>query len=63
VPIPGWMQAGLSEPGDAEMSHMAWLYAVLEASQKSADLNKRAALWTAGAVVLGAITSILGTCR
>jgi hypothetical protein len=58
TPIPGWLQAGLPEPGDAEMSQMAWLWALIESSQKAADLNKAAALWTAVAVVLGGLASI-----
>jgi hypothetical protein len=59
-PVPAWLQAGLPEPADGEISHMAWVAALLESGQKSAELNKAAALWTAGAVVLGSATTIAG---
>jgi hypothetical protein len=56
--VPAWAQMGLSEPGDAEASQMGWLAAMLEASIKSAALNKPAAVWTGAAALLGAATTL-----
>jgi hypothetical protein len=44
-----------------ELRQMAWNAAILTASQKSADLNRIAALWTALSVALGGAVSIIGS--
>jgi len=58
---PMWPQGsmGLVEPGDAEASQGGWIGGTLMAFSVSADLNSKAALWTAVSVVLAAISSIL----
>jgi hypothetical protein len=56
VPDPGWSV----EPGELSLSQMGWLAALMEASSKSAELNRTAALWTAWSVGLSAAASIAG---
>jgi hypothetical protein len=57
---PGWTQEN-PEPVDEELKQMCWNVAIIDAAQKSAALNKVAALWTAAAVVLGAVSSLIGS--
>jgi hypothetical protein len=58
---PMWPQGpmGLVEPGEVEASQGGWIGGTLLAFSASADLNSKAALWTAGSVVLAAISSVL----
>jgi hypothetical protein len=60
VSIPPWVAAGGAEPADLQASQMGWLTAILEAVDKSAQLNKSASIWTACAVVLGAASNVAG---
>jgi hypothetical protein len=48
------------EPGEPQLSEMGWLTATMEAAAKSAGFNRRAAGLTAVAVVLSALSSVLG---
>jgi hypothetical protein len=50
-----------TEPGDALLSQMGWMAGAMTAMTESARLNKLAALWTAGSVVLGAASIIVGS--
>ncbi len=62
VPIdPIWPQgaSGLVEPGEREDSQEGWIAGLLEASTRAAELNAKAALWTAGSVLLAAASSIV----
>ena len=62
VPVdPMWPQGavGLVEPGVREESQDGWIAGMLQASARAAELNAKAALWTAGSVLLGAAASIL----
>ena len=58
---PVWPQGvfGLVEPGETEGSQAGWITGTLTAYSKSADLNAKAALWTAGSVVLAAASSFV----
>jgi hypothetical protein len=59
VPIdPGWTPEN-PEPVDEELKQMDLNVAIIKAAGESAALNKIAALWTAAAVVLGAISSFI----
>jgi hypothetical protein len=68
VPVPSWAVSGGGEtgvfggvePGDSQLSDSGWIASLLVAAQKSADLNKRAALWTASSVLAGAIANFAG---
>ncbi|MGC2222028.1 MAG: hypothetical protein WA624_06505 [Methylocella sp.] len=65
VPVPSWAagEPGVFsgvEPGDSQLSDSGWIAALLVAAQKSADLNRRAALWTAFSVLAGAIAGFAG---
>jgi hypothetical protein len=65
VPVPSWAVGELGvfsgvEPGDSQLSDSGWIAALLVAAQKSADLNRRAALWTAFSVLAGAIAGLAG---
>lgn len=68
VPVPSWAVSGPGEagvfsgvePGDSQLSDSGWIAGLLAAAQKSADLNKRAALWTAFSVLAGAIANFAG---
>ncbi|MGH9436675.1 MAG: hypothetical protein ACRD22_01960 [Terriglobia bacterium] len=65
LPGYGWWQvkSGLSldavEQADEMLSQVGWVSALIEASVKSGELNRRAAKWTAVAVLLGTISSVL----
>jgi hypothetical protein len=49
------------EPVDEELKQMDLNVAIIKAAQESAPLNKIAARWTAAAVVLGAVSSLIGS--
>jgi hypothetical protein len=62
VPIdPIWPQGafGLMEPGEREDSQEGWIAGMLQSSARAAGLNAKAALWTAGSVLLAAASSIV----
>ena|SRR5450759_268587 len=68
IPIdPGW-NSGMPgdtrpiEPGDLEGTGRLsdWNNATMEAVWQSSNLNKKAAVWTAGAVVLAGVSSVVG---
>lgn len=54
-PEPKWAV----EPAEEMLSQMGWIAALIEASMKSGELNKRAALWTVITVPLGTISNVL----
>lgn len=59
---PGWGMPGSglpAEPGDLDVSNMAWTAATLRAFSESAALNQRAANLTAISVLLGAASALL----
>jgi len=57
VPVePAWRV----EPGDAEASQAGWIAAALKAMASAADLNKKAARWTAASAVCAAASSVCG---
>jgi hypothetical protein len=56
--VPTWAKyGGIEPPGAGSASDSGWIAGVLEASTEAARHNKRAALWTAGSIVLGVIGS------
>jgi hypothetical protein len=57
---PGWT-AKNPQPVDPQLIQMDWNSATLKAIQKSSDLNKVAALWTAISVGLGGLSGIIGS--
>ena len=62
VPInPIWPDGpfGLVEPGEREDAQEGWIGGMLQASTRAAELNAKAALWTAGSVLLAAAASIV----
>lgn len=54
---PGWR----TEPGEGDMVQAQWTTGIMKSIVASARLNKRASIWTALAVLLGAISNILAT--
>lgn len=50
---------GLVEPGEREEAQESWIGGTLMAFSASADLNAKAAIWTAVSVLLAGIASIL----
>lgn len=48
------------EPADPSVSASGWMGGLLSATQESAALNRRAALWTAISVALTALASCIG---
>ncbi|NML98779.1 hypothetical protein HHL24_12575 [Paraburkholderia sp. RP-4-7] len=59
--IPAYARYGNIEPvGDISQTALNWLDGALRAGSEAAELNKRAARWTAIAVALGAITTVIG---
>ncbi len=62
VPIdPIWPEGafGLVEPGEHDASQDGWIAGMLQANTRVAELNAKAALWTAGSVLLAAAASIV----
>jgi hypothetical protein len=59
---PAWgsgSQGELFQPLDSEDAQQGWIVGMLETSSVSADMNAKAAIWTAVSVVIGAISSIV----
>jgi hypothetical protein len=48
------------EPGDPDLQRMIETAAILDALREAAALNKAAARWTAGAVILSMVAAITG---
>ena len=46
------------QPADPMLTQMSWTDALLRASKEAADLNARAAFWTAITVVLGTLAGL-----
>lgn len=58
VPIrPTWD----TEPGEQDAAHQGWTFGMLQTSIDSANLNAKAARWTAAAVVLSVASVLVGT--
>jgi hypothetical protein len=58
--IPAYARYGKIEPvDDSSQSAMDWLDGLLRATTESAELNKKAARWTAVSVALGAIVTVI----
>jgi hypothetical protein len=67
TPDPGWRTPETNpsenrpiEPGEPLQAHMDWIAALIEASNKSGDLNRKAAIWTAWAVGWSTASALLG---
>ena len=61
VPIdPIWPEGafGLVEPGEHDSSQDGWIAGMMRSNAIAAGLNAKAALWTAGSVLLAAAASI-----
>ncbi|WP_217568776.1 hypothetical protein [Mesorhizobium sp. GbtcB19] len=56
---PLWQQLGVIEPPGGDPN--GWVIGILQASQKSAELNKTAAAWTAISVCLGWLSFLAGS--
>jgi hypothetical protein len=60
VAVPVWTEQGQPEPADPLQSQMGWLAALIKSSGDAAYFNRWAAIWTAGAVVLGVAATVAG---
>ena len=60
VVVPYWAETSQTEPADKALSQMGWMNALIKASGEAAYFNRWAAIWTAGAVVLGSATTVAG---
>ncbi|MHC6051533.1 hypothetical protein ACYT84_07140 [Ralstonia solanacearum] len=62
VPIvPYWANdPNAIEPVDKYLSQLSWTTAIMQAYQQGAELNARAAAWTAAATFLGMLTTLAG---
>ena len=58
VAVPSWSALGQAEPTDPLQSQMGWLAALINAASDAAYLNRWAAIWTAGAVAMGAAATL-----
>lgn len=58
--MPLWEKNGQIEPVDPHLSQAQWIVALLQTADKSGELNRSAALWTAWSVALSAATTLLG---
>lgn len=61
VAVPAWAELGQAEPADPLQSQMGWLAALVKSSGEAAYYNRWGAIWTAGAVVLGAAATVAGS--
>ena len=65
VPLaPGWTlpgQGGGIEPLDEACKAIGWSMAILQSQAEAAALNRKAALWTAGSVLLGGLSAAIGS--
>jgi hypothetical protein len=60
VPIdPGW-EDEIMAPAETSNRHSGWIFGMLKASVDSARLNRKAAIWTAWAVVLSVVSALIG---
>lgn len=58
--VPAWENCPIGQ-GDGDVQpNSGWIAKIIEASGEAANLNQRAARWTAVSVGLGAITTIIG---
>jgi hypothetical protein len=57
--VPDWVEVGREEPKDSLQVQLGWMNALMKASGESAVLNRWAAIWTGGTVVLGAATTLV----
>jgi hypothetical protein len=57
--VPYWVEVGREEPADPLQVQLGWMAALMKASGEAATLNRWAAIWAAGTVVLGAATTLL----
>ncbi|MFC3713377.1 hypothetical protein ACFOMD_12395 [Sphingoaurantiacus capsulatus] len=58
--VPLW--AGGVEPGISEDSQRGWIAGLMVAGRKSGELNQRAAMWTAIAVLLTTGSALTSAC-
>lgn len=59
--VPMWAQDGRIEPVDPSRAQAEWIVAMLETATKSGDFNRRAAQWTAAAVVQSTAATLAGS--
>lgn len=58
--IPAWAQgASRFEPVDQQLSQAGWTAGILQAAERGARLNARAARWSAATALLGGITPVV----
>jgi len=57
---PLWISEGLIEPLDPTSTQAQWIVALLETATKSSELNRKAATWTAAAVILTTLSTLAG---
>jgi hypothetical protein len=57
--VPDWVEVGREEPSDPLQVQFVWMNALMKASGETAVLNRWGAIWTAGTVVLGAVTTVV----
>lgn len=58
--VPHWLAEGGLEPLDPQNANTEWIIALIGTGRKSGEINRKAALWTAIAAVLSAISTIFG---
>ncbi|MDN7932041.1 hypothetical protein QZM52_12195 [Burkholderia metallica] len=58
---PTWEKYAGFEPGVSSASTSGWIAGIIDANRESAELNRRAALWTATSVGLSAVVTVIGT--
>ena len=61
VAVPDWEEVGREQPTDPLQFQLGWMKALMKASGETAILNRWGAIWTAGAVGLGAAATLLNT--
>jgi hypothetical protein len=57
---PAWVKDGRIEPVAPGQSQVEWTNAIIQAANNSADMNRKAAIWTAVAVALSTMSGLLG---
>lgn len=56
--VPMWVEQGRMEPLDGQ-AQSEWIVAIIDYANRSGDLNRRAAAWTAIAVLLSTVSAVI----
>ena len=59
--IPLWVELGYIEPVMPGQANEQWTVAIIKAANESSALNRKAAIWTAVAILLSTLGGLVGS--